>query len=139
MSSRQKKYPNTDTFEFYNVNPSGKYTTDCVARAISTAFGQPWGHTVMELAKFAVETGYDTHDPKGYGAYLEHHGWVKNKQPRKPNNKKYTGKEFCKEFKGTCVANIGGGHVVCISDGKAFDTWDCTEYTIGNYWTMPNK
>lgn len=43
MSNRQKKYPNTDTFEFYNANPSGKYTTDCVARAISAAFGQPWG------------------------------------------------------------------------------------------------
>lgn len=34
MSSRQKKYPNTDTFEYYNANQKGKLTTDCMARAI---------------------------------------------------------------------------------------------------------
>lgn len=136
MSSRQKKYPNTDTFEYYNTNPKGKLTTDCVARAISTALEQTWEYTVIDLAQFAIETGYDTHDPKGYGKYLESKGWTKQKQPRKANNNKYTGKEFCKIFKGTCVANIGGGHVVCVRDGKVFDTWDSTEYTIGNYWTQ---
>ena len=136
MSSRQKKYPNTDTFEYYNANPKGKLTTDCVARAISTVLEQTWEYTVIYLAQFTIETGYDTHDPKGYGKYLESKGWTKQKQPRKTNNNKYTGKEFCKIFKGTCVANIGGGHVVCVRDGKILDTWDSTEYTIGDYWTQ---
>lgn len=78
---------------------------------------------------------YYIHTPKGYGKYLESKGWTKQRQPRKINNNgKYTGKEFCKIFKGTYVANIGGRHVVCIQNGKAYNTWDSTEYTIGNYW-----
>ena len=56
------------------------------------------------------------------------------KQPRKSDNTKYIGKEFCKMFKGTCVANIGGHHIVCIKDGKVHDIWDSTDGCIGNYW-----
>ena len=56
------------------------------------------------------------------------------KQPRKANNKKYTGKEFCKKHNETCVANIGGHHVVCIKNGKVHDIWDSTDGCIGNYW-----
>ena len=75
-----------------------------------------------------------TSDAACYGKYLEGLGWSKQKQPRKPDGKKYTGSEFVGFFKGTAVANIGGGHVTCIKDGKVWDTWDCTDGCIGNYW-----
>ena len=81
-----------------------------------------------------MSTGYDLCDVKCFSKYLENKGWKKQKQPWKENNKKYTGKEFVKIFKGVCVANIGAGHTVCIKDGNVLDIWDSTEGCIGNYW-----
>ena len=124
----------TSTFQYYNANPKGKKTTDCVVRAICTALDQTYEQTVKDLTEFWIKTGYDCHDDKCYGKYLELKGFVKMKQPRKADNKKYTGKEFVKTFKGVCVAHIGAHHVVCIKDGKVLDIWDSTDGCIGTYW-----
>ena len=125
---------NTNTFTFYNANPKGKKTTDCVVRAICTALDQTYEKTVKELTDMWLETGYDLCDVKCFGKYLEAKGWKKQKQPRKENNRKYTGEEFTRIFKGVCVANIGGGHTVCIKSGNILDIWDSSEGCIGNYW-----
>lgn len=133
-----KMSQNTNAFEFYNANPKGKKTTDCVTRAICTALDQSYEQTIRELAELWLKTGYEMTDPKCFGKYLESKGWKKQKQPRKQDNKKYTGNEFVKIFKGTCVANIGGNHTVCIKDGKVLDIWDSADGCIGNYWTKEN-
>jgi len=134
MARRIDKYPDTETFTYYNANPKGRITGDCVCRAICTALGQTWEETLMEMAEMACQTGYEPTDPKGFDLYLKSKGWKKMKQPRKADNTKYTGGEFCKTIKGTCIANIGGHHTVCIKDGKVYDIWDSTHKTIGNYW-----
>ena len=126
----------TSTFQYYNANPKNKHTTDCVVRAICTALEQSYEQTVKGLTELWLETGYDMSETKCFGKYIESKGWIKNKQPRKTDNTKYTGKEFVKTFKGVCVANIGGNHTVCIKDGKVLDIWDSTDGCIGNYWTM---
>ena len=129
------KIPNdTETFKYYNANPKNKHTTDCVVRAICTALDQPYNKTIKELSELWIETGYQMSDVKCYGKYLESKGFVKYKQPRKPDNTKYTGKEFVKIFEGVCVAHLGGNHVVCVKNGKVLDIWDSTEGCIGNYW-----
>lgn len=132
--TREQKYPNTDTFTYYNANPKNRVTGDCVFRAICTALEQTWEQTVMEMAELSCKHGYALNDTKGIEKYMEYKGWKKCKQPKKSNGTKYTGAEFCKIFKGTCVANIGGHHVVCIKDGKVLDIWDSTYKCIGNYW-----
>lgn len=134
MASRQQKYPDTKTFHYYNANPKGRITADCVARAICTALEQDYVETVKEMVDLQIKTGYEYTDKKCIEKYMELKGWKKVKQPRKSNNTKYTGKEFCNIFKGVCVANIGGNHVVCIKDGKVHDIWDSTDGCIGNYW-----
>lgn len=52
---------------------------------------------VMDLAKLQCETGYDYGDKPLIDRYLQMHGFLKQKQPKKPNGKKYTGGEFCKK------------------------------------------
>lgn len=145
---RQDKYKDTETFHFYNANPHNRFTTDCVIRAISTATRIPYNTVVMELAKIQCETGFDDGDAKVYGKYLEQLGWKKMKQPRKSDNTKYTGKEFCKELMRydsniasdedfditRVIAHIGGNHIVAIIEGQVNDTWDSTAGCIGNYW-----
>ena len=148
MATRQEKYPETRTFHYYNANPRNRITTDCVIRAIATALEQDYNKTVMEMAEMQCKSGYDDGDKKLYDMYLQSKGWIKHSQPRKWDNTKYTGEEWCYEiqsviFKEKCswnrmVVNIGGHHVVAIINGKVNDIWDSTDGCIGNYWTRSN-
>lgn len=132
---REIRFQNTDYFTFYNANPKNRYTTDCVVRAICTALCQPYNDTLRELVEFQCSTGFSLNDPRGYDKFLQNKGWVKCKQPRKADNTKYTGYEFCRENRDiTCVANIGGSHTVAIVEGKIQDIWDSSYGSIGNYW-----
>lgn len=143
--TRQQKYLETSTFHYHNANPKNRITTDCVIRAISTATEIPYNQVVMELAALQCKTGYDDGDSKLYDKYLQSKGFIKHKQPRKDDNTKYTGKQWCRHLQDSydyvignlkpMVAHIGGGHMVAIIDGKVYDTWDSTGGCIGNYWT----
>ena len=142
---RSDKYPETKSFVWFNANPKNRITGDCSFRAISTALGQDYNTTVMEMAEMMCKTGYALNDSKGEEKYLESKGWVKHRQPRKSDGTKYTGKEWCDWLNrytngcGNIVCHIGGHHIVAIiqKDGqyKVHDTWDSTDGCIGNYWT----
>jgi hypothetical protein len=141
---RQEKYPETSTFHYYNANPKSRITGDCRIRAICTACEAPYNQVVMDLAKIQCETGYDQCCNQGIDILMKQYGWEKCRQPRKLDNTKYTGKEFCKQIReglyidgkplNRLVANIGGNHIVAIIDGKVWDIWDSTGGCIGNYW-----
>ena len=151
--TREQKYPDTSTFHFFNANPFKRLTGDCTYRAISTATGIPYNTVVMEIAQLHCETGYCAIDL--IDKYLKSKGWVKNKQPKRKNGKRFTGVAFCRqiqkylgrdypegsmddygiEVSRRIVANIGANHIVAIIDGKVFDTWDSSDRCIGNYWT----
>lgn len=134
---RQDKYPDTSIFHYYNANPHNRITGDCWARALCTGLKIPYTQVVMEMAELQCKTGYDSSEL--IGRYLASKGWIKYPQPRKANNTKYTGKEFCQYFKPeNIIANIGGHHIVAILDGKVNDIWDSTGGCIGNYWA-PTK
>lgn len=142
---RQEKYPDTNTFHYHNANPKNRITGDCVMRAIATATGIPYNDVVRGLAEITIKTGYCGLDNKGMDAYLKSIGWVKHSQPRKFDNTKYTGEEFCEELNlgarkglGAIIANIGGHHTVAITkvNGryKVCDIWNSTNGCVGNYW-----
>ena len=149
---RQDKYPETRTFHFYNANPRGRISTDCVIRAICTALDQPWEQTMLELTDLGIKLGHTATNKDTYTKYLEQKGFGKYKQPRKPDNTKYTGVEWCNWLQANAkhdprysgcnaiIAHIGGHHIVCIkpADGlfKVHDTWDSTDGCIGNYWVV---
>lgn len=135
---RQDKFPDTTTFHFYNANPHNRYTTDCVIRAICTALEQPWEQTLKDLAEIAVKKGVMVDDVACYGEYLRRKGWMKRQQPRKTDNTKYTGKDFCKssicDGNRRYIAHIGGHHIVAIVEKRVWDIWNSTGGCIGNYW-----
>lgn len=136
--TRQEKYPDTSTFHYFNANPKNRVTDDCVIRAISTALNQDYNKTLMELVELSIKTGYMLNCKECYGKYLEQKGWKKCKQPRRANNTKYTGIEFCKQIadkKRTYIAHIGGNHIVAILNGKVNDIWNSTDGCVGNFWT----
>lgn len=135
--TRQEKYPDTSTFHYYNANPKNKVGDDCVIRAICTALNQSWEQTVRELTEVGIKYGYVVNDPNTYKRYLKAKGWTIHKQPRKVDNTKFIGKEFCKNIvkqNQNYIAHIGGCHIVAIINGKVNDIWDSTDGCIGNYW-----
>lgn len=135
--SRQSKYPDTDTFHFHNANPKGKYTTDCVERAICTALDLPYEQVVRDLAELQIALGVSATDAGCYDKYLARHGYVQCRQPKHEDRTKYTGNQFCTliaEPDKTYVANLGSHHVVAIVNAKVYDTWNSTYGVIGNYW-----
>ena len=143
--TRQQKYPDTNTFHYYNANPKGRITTDCVIRAICTATELPYNQVVMELAELQCKTGYDDGDDKLYDKYLISKGFSKCKQPRRLDGTKFTGKDFCEALQDDynyvmigksprIVVHIGGHHIVAIKDAKVWDIWNSTYKCIGNYW-----
>lgn len=148
---RKAKYPNTDTFTYYNANPKNKITTDCVIRALCTAMEKPYNDVVMELARMQCETGFDMSENSLIDRYLQKNGWTRCKQPKKWDGTKYTGKEFCRTLSHPIyseelnltdkpfnwhrvVANLGGHHIVAIVEGTVYDTWNSTAGSIGIVW-----
>ena len=152
MATRQEKYPNTDSFFYYNANPKGRITGDCSIRARCTALEEDYNKTLKDAVEIQLTTGYSLASKEATDRHMESLGWVKHKQPRKSNNTKYTGTEFCKWLDnnwdgGNVLAHIGGHHIVCIKrvshwDGdyryKVVDIWDSTGGCIGNWWAKDN-
>ena len=121
---------------YNNNNPRGiKNGADCVARAVSHALGIKWSDSVMELTKLGIELGRAFNEAKTYDKFLSNNGWKKERQPRKPNGKKYTVSEFCQLFPiGSYVVSVSN-HLTFVEDGKCYDTFDCTYKTVGNFWS----
>lgn len=131
---KMKQSKETSTFVFYNANPLGRRTDDCVVRAISIALNMSWAEILEDLTMFAVATGYMLTDPKCYGLYLESKGWKKMRAPRKDDNRRYTGKDIQEILSEPAVMHMGGHHVTYFDGMKVKDIWDCTDGAVGNYW-----
>lgn len=138
---RQDKFPETLWFHYYNANPKNRITADCTIRAICTALDKPYNKVLEEMVQMQYKTGYSFDGNKGIEKYLKSQGWIKYKQPRKLDNTKYTGKEWCNRIQkfmptgwNKMLAKIGGHHIVAIINGKVWDIWDSTGGCVGNYW-----
>lgn len=147
----KRKIPrNTKYFNYYNANPKDKKTGDCVIRALSIAMKKSWDDVLTDLYHYAMKYKQMLNDDMLYKKYLKDNGWIMLKQPRKYDNTKYTGFEFCEEIQDgssfkhddgyeidevdNIIAHIGGHHIVAIIDGKITDTWDSSGGCIGNIW-----
>lgn len=138
---RQEKYPNTKWFEFFNANPKGRLTDDCVVRAMVKAIrpviGISYEGALKMLYESSLESGYSVNSKQNFSRVFKKFGFVKMNQPKHDDNTKLTGKEFCEKFnKGCYICIIGGHHITAVVDGKIYDTWDCTDKTVGNYWII---
>lgn len=122
-------------YKFYNANPKKKLTVgDCVIRAITKASGEEYIKVYDSLCEIGRGLCCPPNWKDAFEEYLKNNGFVKMKQPKKPNGKKYTVTELAKEIKkGRIVVSIAR-HLTCIVDGTIYDTWDCSQKCVGNYW-----
>lgn len=129
---------NTNTFHYYNCNPKGlKTSSDCVVRAIAGGTGLDWKHVYTRLSEIGLDLSRIPVEKATYTEYLFKLGWAKNPQPRKENKRKYTVKEFCElHSKGAYIIKVAN-HLTYVEDGIIYDTWNCENKTVGNYWSDP--
>lgn len=131
-------------FKFTNANPKG-YTTqgDCAIRAIAVTIGMDWKDVVRESCDMAIENGWSPEGRDCIDAMMQKHGYVKMTQPRKKDNKLYTGVEFCKYlakngYTENVCAIIGTHHLTSFGmvgkSYKVLDTWDCAEDAVHTWW-----
>lgn len=147
----RKKLPKeTKYFTYFNANPKQKITGDCVIRALAVAMKKSWDDVLTDLYKYAFKYKQMLNDDVLYKKYLKDNGWIMLKQPRKLDNTKYTGFEFCEELQDgksfkfdngleidetdNIIAHIGGHHIIAIVNGKIRDTWNSSNGCIGNVW-----
>lgn len=137
--SREQMYPETSTFHYYNANPHKRITGDCVLRAVCTGLNLAYYDCMDMLVDMSKKSGYSILSKECVKKLLDEKGISMQKQPRKADNTKYTGEEFCKKIAKKdkrYIAHIGGGHMVAIVDKKVQDIWNSTGGCIGNYWEI---
>lgn len=126
-----------------NVNPKGIKACDCVIRAIAYAEGKEWDEIFKDLCTIGFKMKRIPNEKKVYEKYLEQLGWIKQKQPRKLSNNKYTVNEFCSYIipginPDKIIISVAN-HLTCIENNdnqnyEVVDTGDCGRKSVGNYW-----
>lgn len=135
-----RKHPSdTATFKYHNQNPNQIHTTDCVFRALSLAMDKPWETVYDELCELGRKMRMPPNQKQVFIKYLIQNGWVKKKQPKKEDGKKYTGGEMASKVKRSrvIIASIGCNHISVIKEKQVWDIWDCSSRCVGMYFEKP--
>lgn len=110
-------------YEFYNPNPYGKMTGDCVVRAICKALNANWLDVYLGLCLDGASFG-DWGNTNGvWSAYLAERNFERQVIPNTCPNC-YTIADFASDNPEGTFILATGTHAVCVKDGVIYDTWD---------------
>lgn len=121
-----------------NVNPKGRKTGDCSTRALVGTLGITYQEALKLQMEESLKCFYDPTSKQVMERVLKRFGYVKMKQPKKPDGKKYTVGEMDmvltkKQMKDNVLVTVANHHT-CIVDGYVQDIWDCRYKSVGNYY-----
>ena len=122
-------------YKYYNANPKKRKTGDCVIRAICTALDKSWDDVLKDLTEYALKYKYSIASEELYEIYLMDHKWIKHNKPCKRNKNGYILKEWLKKHGEEAIVTIDSDHLTYVCNHIVYDIWDCTEQTVGNFWT----
>lgn len=125
-------------FQYVNVNPKGRKTGDCSTRALVGVLGITYEQALKMQCQEAIKSCYSITDKQVIERVLKKFGFVKMKQPRKEDGKKYTVGELDeiltnKQIEEGVLVTVARHHT-CIKNGCVQDIWDCRGKTVGNYY-----
>ncbi len=110
-------------YVYYNPNPLGLSVGDCTIRAISGALNWSWEHTYNELSRQGFQMCDMPSSNRVWAELLKLNGFKKYQIPDTCPDC-YTVRNFCYEHPtGTYIVGTGE-HVVCVKNGRYFDSWD---------------
>lgn len=116
-----------------NLNPYHRRVGDCVVRALSEALGQTWYETYIGVCVQGLLDGNMPDANKVWGHYLTKKGFARKRIPASyPPD--YDVEDFARDNpRGTYILAIDG-HVVCIKNGKIYDSWYSGEEHPAYVW-----
>ena len=125
-------------YEECNCNPKKRKTGDCTVRALVGTLGIDYEEAINRCAYYAKKDYYGITDKQTVESVLKDYGYVKMKQPRKPDGKKYQVREMDvilteKQMQEGVFVSVANHHT-CIVKGRIQDIWDCGRKTVGNYY-----
>ena len=123
-----------DMWVEYNPNPEGNKTIDCTVRAITKATGKDWEDVYIQLCLHGLVLGDMPNKNYVWGSYLKSQGFKRYIIPDECPDC-YTVADFADDHPlGTFVLALSG-HVVAVSQGDYYDSWDSGREIPLYYWT----
>lgn len=134
-------------YKYFNNNPKGKHTTDCIIRSLSFGLCKPYQTILQELIEVFIETGYHIADPTCLAIYMNRNHYKRYDI----NNLKITAGQLCelilnKDFTNipgitdinnvNILACIGSTHVTYIKNGVIYDIINCSSGKITSYYVV---
>lgn len=120
-------------WKHYNPNPLSNRVGDCTVRAIAKATGQDWHSTYAAISAYGYAMADMPSANHVWGAYLKRQGY-RRYLIEDHGQDVYTVSDFCRDHpKGTYLLAIPG-HVVCVTDGDYYDSWDSGDEIPEYYW-----
>lgn len=132
-------------FQFYNPNPKGKLVGDCVKRCLTKATGEDYMSIQRQLNAIHRELGTRTYqDKRVYKAFVERRDYRKISFPAKRGEPRTTVRDVAemqarnadglKDYNIVCNC---AHHLVCVSEGQYWDTWNSGNKCVYNAWLVP--
>ena len=132
-------------FQFYNPNPKGKLVSDCVKRCLVKATGEDYMDIQRQLNAIHRDLGtLNYQDPEVYKEFVSRRGYRKLSFPAERGKSRVTVRELA-ALQGIGADNLSdynlicncAHHLVCISEGCYWDTWDSGDKCVYTAYLVP--
>ena len=124
-------------YKYYNPNPLGNETGDCVIRAICAVTDLSWYEVFDKCCAIAREHGTLPNDNEIAKARNGAFGLEPRTIPRpKKGGKSMTVQDFCKKYrKGKYILSTAG-HDLAVVDGKYYDLYENYGQKVYKYYEL---
>lgn len=122
-------------FKEYNRHHKGLKTTDCVVRALSTAYDIDYLECRRRLNRTKKELGFGTYKESKF-LYKYFEGYPRLIFKAIKGEPRLKGSDFTELHpKGIFILKMAG-HITCVIDGVVLDTWDCSYRSVYTAWKI---
>lgn len=111
------------SWQFYNPNPYGKLTGDCVIRALTLALGKSWDDVYLALSEFGFKNKTMPSVNETWTSFLRKSGFTRYIIPDSCPDC-YTVRDFCEDHPQGTYILAAETHVIACVDGDYYDSWD---------------
>lgn len=127
-----------NVFKLVNLNSKGRKTGDCSTRAIANILHISWEEALKLQYEESLQTKYDLTSREVMERVLVKFGYIKMKQPRKADGRKYLIRELDQILTEEDIKNgvvVGcAHHYTIVRNHTIEDIWNCGYKTAGNYY-----